>query len=380
MATIILTVKTWELRKNGEAPIVFTFTTSKGIFYDRTGKYILPKFFNRDSRHFVGRKYIGLDFELQGQLLKYNEAMELLAKRIDINELHPRDFRDRVVSLAQNEKHCAFVVERMEAFGELKTSPRTRDLYRQTVRRIKEFCPHWATLIFNDINKEWLRTFDAWLTRRGNRPNTRNIHFRNLRTIFNEAIDDDVTTHYPFRRFTLPKEQTQKRCLTLDELRILANQALEGRAAEARDIFMLTFFLIGINKADLYELESIDNGYITYRRNKTGRIISVKVEPEAAEIIERYRGGKKLLSTAERYGSAHGMALKINAELRALRPGLTLYWARHTWATLASEIDTPKETIAEALGHSVATVTDIYIKFNRRKIDEANRRVIDLLK
>ena len=52
---------------------------------------------------------------------------------------------------------------------------------------------------------------------------------------------------------------------------------------------MLTFFLIGINKADLYELESIDNGYITYRRNKTGRIISVKVEPEAAEIIERLR-------------------------------------------------------------------------------------------
>ena len=82
-------------------------------------------------------------------------------------------------------------------------------------------------------------------------------------------------------------------------------------------------------------------------------------------------------STAERYGSAHGMALKINAELRALRPCLTLYWARHTWATLAAEIDTPKETIAEALGHSIATVTDIYIKFNRRKIDEANRRVID---
>ena len=98
------------------------------------------------------------------------------------------------------------------------------------------------------------------------------------------------------------------------------------------------------------------------------------------ELAKRYSGGKKLLSTAERYGSAHGMALKINAELRALRPGLTLYWARHTWATLAAEIDTPKETIAEALGHSIATVTDIYIKFNRRKIDEANRRVIDLLK
>ena len=60
-----------------------------------------------------------------------------------------------------------------------------------------------------------------------------------------------------------------------------------------------------------------------------------------------------------------------------------LFWLSASWLRtgegkmLAAEIDTPKETIAEALGHSVATVTDIYIKFNRRKIDEANRRVID---
>ena len=61
--------------------------------------------------------------------------------------------------------------------------------------------------------------------------------------------------------------------------------------------------------------------------------------------------------------------------------GLSASWLRTgEGKMLAAEIDTPKETIAEALGHSVATVTDIYIKFNRRKIDEANRRVIDLLK
>ena len=61
--------------------------------------------------------------------------------------------------------------------------------------------------------------------------------------------------------------------------------------------------------------------------------------------------------------------------------GLSASWLRTgDGKTLAAEIDTPKETIAEALGHSIATVTDIYIKFNRRKIDEANRRVIDLLK
>jgi integrase len=50
---------------------------------------------------------------------------------------------------------------------------------------------------------------------------------------------------------------------------------------------------------------------------------------------------------------------------------------RHTWATLAAELDIPKETISAALGHGKKTVTDIYIQFDRKKIDEANRKVID---
>ena len=56
---------------------------------------------------------------------------------------------------------------------------------------------------------------------------------------------------------------------------------------------------------------------------------------------------------------------------------LTTYWARHSWATIAASLDIPKETIAAALGHGGNTVTDIYIEFDKRKIDEANRKVLD---
>ena len=58
---------------------------------------------------------------------------------------------------------------------------------------------------------------------------------------------------------------------------------------------------------------------------------------------------------------------------------ITYYWCRHTWATLAAELDIPDEVIAMALGHSRGTVTDIYIKRNRDKIDQANRKVIDYI-
>ena len=58
-------------------------------------------------------------------------------------------------------------------------------------------------------------------------------------------------------------------------------------------------------------------------------------------------------------------------------PGISSYWSRHTWATIAASLDIPKETIAAALGHGGNTVTDIYIAFDQRKVDEANRKVID---
>lgn len=58
-------------------------------------------------------------------------------------------------------------------------------------------------------------------------------------------------------------------------------------------------------------------------------------------------------------------------------PNITMYWARHTWATIAASLDIPKDTISAALGHGESTVTDIYIDFEQEKVDLANRRVLD---
>lgn len=61
-----------------------------------------------------------------------------------------------------------------------------------------------------------------------------------------------------------------------------------------------------------------------------------------------------------------------------LFPDLSAYWARHSWATIAYSLDVPKETISEALGHEIGSrITSIYIAFDRRKVDAANRKVID---
>ena len=131
-----------------------------------------------------------------------------------------------------------------------------------------------------------------------------------------------------------------------------------------------------------------------YYRSKTNKFYSIKVEPEAAEIIDRYRGEDWLLDIMDRYQNHKDYMHRLNENLQKMGSvelvgksgkkiytpkfdGITTYWARHTWATIAASLDIPKETIAAALGHGGNTVTDIYIDFDRRKVDEANRRVID---
>ena len=91
------------------------------------------------------------------------------------------------------------------------------------------------------------------------------------------------------------------------------------------------------------------------------------------DFLHRMGIGLKQIGKLERKGLG---GKKIRTPLF---PDLSSYWTRHTWATIASELDIPKEVIAHALGHSWAnsTTTDIYIRFDNKKVDEANRKVID---
>ena len=111
------------------------------------------------------------------------------------------------------------------------------------------------------------------------------------------------------------------------------------------------------------------------------------------EIIERNKGKEWLINPLDGNTNYKNYARRLNDALqsigeveigkqgrktiKSLHPELTTYLARHTWATIAASLDIPKETIAAALGHGGNTVTDIYIDFDQRKVDDANRRVLD---
>lgn len=316
-------------------------------------------------------------------------------KDIDVKSV--RDFVGRELGILEDEDEGQVKFTRhFQKFIDGKTNRGTKGIYKHTLDRIRAYDHDIDKKSFEDIDLKWLTDFENFCARTACK-NARNIHLRNIRAVFNNAIDYELTTAYPFRRFKIRPEATRKRSLTVEELRRLFDYPVEPYAEIYRDCFKLIFMLIGINGADLHGLKSITKeNRIEYKRAKTGRLYSIKVEPEAMEIINKYRGKDGLLCIADRWSDHRNFLHQCNKALQRIGTverkgrggkkiitaefeGLTTYWARHTWATIAyNDLQIPKDIIAQALGHSGSeTVTDIYLDKDPKLVDDANRRVLD---
>lgn len=336
-----------------------------------------------------------LNDSIKKKMIELQAALLRLEEKGIVDDMSATEIRDALMTTtepnkmsrnAQDENSFSRTFERFITHK----SGRTKGLYECTMRRIRAFEGAKADrLRFEQMNGEWLQSFNDFLALTSPSPNARAIHLRNIRTVFNYAIDNEITTAYPFRRFKIKGEATKKRNLDVDTLRaIFTAENLEPWMVRYRDLFKLTFMLIGINFVDLCNLQEVRNGRVEYVRAKTHKLYSIKVEPETAKLIAQYRGDKNLLSYLDSYKDYRSFYMNTCKGLRAVKEAvnkrldepiktLTTYYARHSWATIAASLDIPKDTIAAALGHGGNTVTDIYIEFDRRKVDEANRRVLN---
>lgn len=271
-------------------------------------------------------------------------------------------------------------------FAESRPARRTKEVYNGTISRMKKFSPNLSELDYEDITVEWLRNFDEFLAKTAPKKNARNIHFRNIRAVIRDAFKADLTTAHPFDRFSITPEPTRKRSFPIETLRKIFNAEVEPWQQKYLDFFKLTFMLVGINVVDLCNATDIKGGRIEYYRAKTHKPYSIKVEPEAMEIINRYKGKEKLLNFTEGYAYYRYFYNNLCLGLKGIRDKLklselTTYYARHSWATIARKLGVSVDDIALALGHhdKAHQTTFIYIDEDeiREKVDEANRKVLD---
>lgn len=394
MAKINIILDTRTTTKKGEHPLKISIASGNGLHvYHSLGLFLPAHEWDKVNQKAIGRNNYALNTELDTILYEWRQV----AKDLPLYNMKAIDIKNAILAKLQPQKSKnGTFFSSFETFI-AKKEGRTKQMYCETLHRIEQHEPKIKSYRLEDITLEWLEKFDKYLALTAPSPNSRSIHLRNIRAVFNHAIDNDITTYYPFRKFKIKTQETAKRSLTVDELRFIFNYTAEPHAQKYIDVFKLIFLLIGINIVDLCALKKIINGKIEYHRAKTNKLYIIKVEKETKQLLNQFTDNEGNIDIARNYANHKDFAKKVNTALqriglvtrsgrggkktyRPLFPGLTTYWARHSWATIAAELDIPNETIAAALGHSYGNrTTAIYINFNQKKIDEANRRVIDFV-
>lgn len=341
---------------------------------------------------------------------KFQRAQEIilnldLARKINdfsASELKEIIENDGVIVDKNRKRFMEFYLDCMAA----KKKESTRSSYMQALNNLQRFDPLLSDKYFEDVNLEYLQKLDSWLEGRGVTTNSRAVYYRNIKSVFNDAIASELTSEYPFKRFKIKTTPTKKRNLSIEELRLLSSfHTTYGTHAKYRDMFMLMFYMRGINAVDLFGLKesNIRNGRINYIRAKTGKPYSVKIEPEMQEIIDRYKGKDYLIDVCDGTKNEKEWATRYKGflkrmdkglkkigpvtwtkqqgpspEFKPILPMISQYWCRHTCATMMAELDIPFATISASLGHDHGLkVTNIYIEYNEKKVDDANRKLID---
>lgn len=312
-------------------------------------------------------------------------------------------------------KFCDQHIERLRKEGRTGTANNHRKIRNSLVDYFNR-----TSVSIKEINSNMLMAYERYMrsertmtriNQLGNEVTTKEkglsdsgLHnqMRDLRTLFNAARDlynnEDLgiyrIKHYPFKKYKVGSPPlTKKRNNTLEQVLTIRDCVTTpgSRAELAKELYMLSFFLCGMNAVDLYQVTERDirNGRVDYNRSKTegkrkdNAFISIKILDEAKPLLEKYIGKLSL-----RYSTCDGLNwawCKGMVQLRKLTgiPELTLYWARHTFANTArNDCRMSKDDVALALNHvgEGNRTTDIYIAKDWKIVDDVQRKVIAQLR
>lgn len=286
------------------------------------------------------------------------------------------------------------IIYKYQQYGQVRTA----ETYISTLNSLKRFRKN-RDLLLEEINTDLLLSYEYYLRIKGVAPNTVCFYMHRLRAVYNRAVEQElIEQHYPFRKVRLSVEKTIKRAISVKYLRKLKSLDLRDAPsiAFARDIFLFSFYTRGMSFIDIAYLQKKDlqNNILTYRRKKTGQKLQIHWELCMQQILNQYsadRNSKYLLSIIEDSQKDHrrqyqNALVRINRNLKkigkeiGLDVPLTMYVARHSWATTARDEGVPLAVISEGMGHDNEKTTQIYLaSLETSVVDKANRKILRLI-
>ena len=301
--------------------------------------------------------------------------------------------RKTTVSDSEFVNYSCGLIHQLGEIGKLRTAER----YAVTLNSFKRFLDGKSVPLGN-VDATLMMAYEMYLKRMGVCPNTSSYYLRNLRAMYNRAVEQGFTEQrFPFKHVYTGIEKTVKRAVPIEVIRSIRDLdlALHSSMDWARDMFLFSFYTRGMSFIDMAYLKKKDlqNGLLMYRRQKTGQRLFIKWEAPMQAIINKYdtSGSPYLLPILKNNGVDErrqyiNTVHLINRKLKkiGLQMGLTIplttYVARHGWASIARSKNVPVSIISEAMGHDSESTTRIYLaSLDTSVIDNANSLVLNLL-
>lgn len=383
--------------------VFYQISRKKEVRQITTDIHLLPEEWDASAGCVCKSVYSGY-FRLSAIQHRIDREVEQLRQIIRTLELSGGDFSARtvveyfcssrkVVSVLSYGQH---LISRLTEKGKLGTA---RNL-RSTLTSFTEFL-HGRDIAFSLLDEVVIGEYADWLAKRGITSNSSSFYMRNLRSVYNRAVrEEGIEQTFPFRYVYTGIDKTAKR--SVDEKVIIRLKGLElndiSGLGFARDLFLFSYCTRGMSFVDMAYLrhKDIRNGYICYKRKKTGRPLSIRIEQIVQEIINRYQKkttgscylfpilhteddeqSYKQYQTGLRY---YNKQLKKLASLLGENIVLTSYTSRHTWASTARKHNIPVAVISDGMGHTSEKTTLIYLSsIDTSVIDRANAELVSSL-
>lgn len=291
-------------------------------------------------------------------------------------------------------------------------APNTREAYKYSLKTLKEYnesIGKRGDFAFDDITYSWLEGYIHWLRNKYSNTNTVNTKIKHLKKVVNHCYEDgkiDARCRVLFQNKVLSKQyavrredNTEMTTLTRDNIVSLLYKDYDSPYTNmARDMWLFSFFMVGMNATDLFDLKKENmvqtpNGWrCIYQRDKTGKTVNIPLCDIAIEIIKRYytEEDEYIFTFHKHYQTYLGWYRTIEDNVKRIAKDLgmcnsekvTWYCARDSWATIcANELDISAIIIDRALSHSTKSLAENhYIAKDKNDVDDACTMMLQYIK
>lgn len=282
------------------------------------------------------------------------------------------------------------IIRKMQEQGRVRTA----ETYNSTLNSFMRF-RHNEEIFLEEINQEIIEMYESYLKGEGLTLNSISFYMRILRAVYNRAVEQELTAqNFPFRHVYTGIEKTVKRSVTIKTIKCIKDMSLPPQSTTdyARDMFIFSFYTRGMSFVDMAYLKKKDlqNGILTYRRKKTGQQLCIKWEKCMQELLNKYPSNptEYLLPIIVTYSKSERKQYKnaltlVNRKLKRISESarsplpLSMYVARHSWASIAKSKHIPISIISEGMGHDSETTTQIYLSsLDTDVVDRANGLIL----